>query len=358
MESKFRFPLFTFLGLLVRSKEEQNEIRKVHEFRKKLSCYYVSGRAFLTFKKTSKILDKVIDWEHVDSCLFYSYWFNYQALTAGKLKKIYSDKTKTLSISRAHGFDVYDDRNSLNFIPYRTVTTHDLDSVYVCSMDGMHYLQSKVPFLKNKIKVSYLGTKDYGTSQVHTSLKQEFHLVTCSNLVALKRVDLVCESVKLLVDSSREVHWTCIGDGPEMGRLKEMVQENNIEKYVTFFGSLPNTDVLNFYKSTPVDLFVNVSESEGLPVSIMEALSFGIPCIATDVGGTSDILSDKEGRLLSADLNATLLADEIEKIIELSEISYKQLRVNARKTWEEQYSAKHTYKQWYEELREMMENNN
>jgi len=49
---------------------------------------------------------------------------------------------------------------------------------------------------------------------------------------------------------------------------------------------LPHNDVLNYYASNPVDVFINTSSSEGLPVSIMEAMSFGIPVIATNVGGT------------------------------------------------------------------------
>lgn len=65
------------------------------------------------------------------------------------------------------------------------------------------------------------------------------------------------------------------------------------------------------------DLFLNISESEGVPFSIMEALSAGIPVMATDVGGTAEIIDDTVGRLLPKELTPVLLRQEL--------INYHQL---------------------------------
>ena len=67
--------------------------------------------------------------------------------------------------------------------------------------------------------------------------------------------------------------------------------EENIS--VKLLGKVNNNDILNFYSITPVNLFINLSESEGIPVSIMEAISFSIPIIATDVGGVSEIVTEE-----------------------------------------------------------------
>ncbi len=68
------------------------------------------------------------------------------------------------------------------------------------------------------------------------------------------------------------------------------------------WGMTPNEDILDFYRSTKVDLFVNLSRSEGVPVSIMEAMSFGIPSLATNVDGTSEIVVDgRSGMLCTLD---------------------------------------------------------
>lgn len=50
---------------------------------------------------------------------------------------------------------------------------------------------------------------------------------------------------------------------------------------------LGNQLVYDFYRNNDVDVFVNLSESEGIPVSIIETISFGVPVVATDVGGNS-----------------------------------------------------------------------
>lgn len=54
------------------------------------------------------------------------------------------------------------------------------------------------------------------------------------------------------------------------------------------------------YSEHPVDVFINLSTNEGVPVSIMEAISFDIPIVATDVGGTSEIVTDETGILVSS----------------------------------------------------------
>ena len=87
-----------------------------------------------------------------------------------------------------------------------------------------------------------------------------------------------------------------------MNQIKEMSRELPENIKIDFRGNVKNSDLLEVYKNNQFDLFLNVSLSEGIPVSIMEALSFGIPCIATDVGGTKEIVIDGyNGWLLKKD---------------------------------------------------------
>ena len=101
----------------------------------------------------------------------------------------------------------------------------------------------------------------------------------------------------------------------------------------------------DFYKNNKVDLFINVSSTEGLPVSIMEAISFGIPCLATDVGGTSEIIIDGiTGKLIPKDFENSFLAQEIENIINMDKDDYNNLRKKTRNFWKENYQAKNNFK--------------
>jgi len=109
-----------------------------------------------------------------------------------------------------------------------------------------------------------------------------------------------------------------------------------------------HNELMNFFRSNPIDLFLNVSSSEGVPVSIMEAMSFGIPVIATNVGGTSEIVSERTGLLINADFTPEYLAG---KIIELSQRNdLPEIRVAARKEWEEKSRAENIYPEFIDHL--------
>jgi glycosyltransferase involved in cell wall biosynthesis len=84
-----------------------------------------------------------------------------------------------------------------------------------------------------------------------------------------------------------------------------------------------------------VDLFLNVSTTEGVPVSIMEAFSAGIPVYATNVGGTSEIVNSGNGKLMDKDLTPEKLAHEIRSFNELTSETKLTLRNNALKTYSE-----------------------
>ena len=95
--------------------------------------------------------------------------------------------------------------------------------------------------------------------------------------------------------------WRHFGEGPVRKSLQEELKlfPQNAEGYLD--GYVPIEQIMNYYRENPVDVIVNVSEFEGgSPVSIMEALSCGIPAIATAVGGNPEIVSEQNGILLSA----------------------------------------------------------
>ena len=86
----------------------------------------------------------------------------------------------------------------------------------------------------------------------------------------------------------------------------------------------------------------------------MEAISFGIPCIVTNVGGNGEIIHDKKnGYLLDKNFRAQELAELIKRFIEMSEEEYTDLCNNARIFWEKEYSATKNYKKFVFELIEM-----
>ncbi len=114
-----------------------------------------------------------------------------------------------------------------------------------------------------------------------------------------------------------------------------------------FAGEVKNRELMDFYARTPVDCFVNTSSSEGLPVSIMEACSFGIPVLATDVGGTSEIVREgKNGFLLKPDFAPGELAQRIRELIRMPQSEKQALRGASRQIWQDNFCSETNYRKF------------
>ena len=108
---------------------------------------------------------------------------------------------------------------------------------------------------------------------------------------------------------------------------------------------------MNEYKEKEYHLFINVSSLEGIPVSIMEAISFGIPCIATDVGGNREIVfNGVNGTLVGKDITPNELYKAIESYILMDEERYLRYRKDARRIWTEYFDAARNYSSFVDEL--------
>lgn len=278
--------------------------------------------------------------------IFYSYWMHFHAYVAIRLKKLYPHSK---AVSRCHGFDLYEYRKPNNYIPLRPCILKNLDTIYCISDDGRKYLENEWPKVKDKIMVSRLGTIDYNIRPVAIS-RQPFKILSCSWLSPVKRVDRIIRALSQINDI--RIEWTHLGDGELFKEIKDQSVKslpNNV--CLKLPGALTNQEVQKYYMENDYHLFLNVSESEGLPVSIMEAISFGIPVIATNVGGVNEIVKhDYNGFLLDRNFTDKDLVYSIRSIYEMSSSKYFKLRENARKLWESNYNAAVNYKDFVSTL--------
>ena len=118
-----------------------------------------------------------------------------------------------------------------------------------------------------------------------------------------------------------------------------------------FYGFCDNDVIMEYYRHTPIDCFITTTSSEGLPVSIMEALSFGIPVIAPDVNGIAEEVENNcNGILLSAEAEAGEVADAVMKFLEASEKQIEVFRENAYQMWEQKFDKEKNVKKFMETL--------
>ncbi|MGL5056943.1 MAG: glycosyltransferase [Fusobacteriaceae bacterium] len=268
----------------------------------------------------------------LDETVLYSYWFYSGAYGISKIK---SDKT--IKISRAHGYDLYAERGPQ---PLKNNIFSKIDWLLPCSLQGAEYLKNKYPKYKNKIEKSYLGTEN---TENQILKKDNYNLVSCSYIRPVKRIHLIVEALEKLNLNTEKIKWTHIGDGDGLEELKMLAKEKlkNIE--FEFLGHLKNDEILNYYKENDIKCFINLSSSEGLPVSMMEVQSFGIPIVATDVGGVKEIVNEKTGILLSENPTPEEVADGIKKILLLSKEEYSKIQKSCYKFWSKNFNAKINY---------------
>ena len=138
---------------------------------------------------------------------------------------------------------------------------------------------------------------------------------------------------------SVNMEWRHIGNGNERDDLQKTADKNLPASAQAFFiDYIDNSTLMKFYQENPVDVFVNVSAIEGIPVSIMEAISCGIPVIATAVGGNVEIVSNQNGILLNADPTLDEIATALLKFIEHPEKIHAK-RNGSRMMWSSRYDA-------------------
>lgn len=270
--------------------------------------------------------------------IIYSYWHDPPVFGAVIRRKKLGNP---LIITRAHGRDLFAERKPMGFMPFKREVDSQIDRVFLISRDGMDY------YLKNysvsepaKCEVSYLGTDSAGSAPTPFVRRDRLRIVSCSYMQPLKRVDLLIDA--LAVIESLQIEWTHIGGGLLEPELREKAAhalggKSNIS--YSMVGSLHSSAVKELMANGGFDCFITVSASEGLPVSIMEAVSLSIPVIATDVGGIREIVGDETGILLKSDPTAAEVAQAITSFAKLSDEQRLCMRRAAYDIWKRNFCA-------------------
>jgi len=237
------------------------------------------------------------------------------------------------SVVRMHRYDLFETEND-GYIPFRRPLLESVTTAAPSSQAGQDHLRSLYPDLAERIEAIRMGS--VGAGRARPSDDGVLRLVTCSFVAPVKRLGLLVDALSLV---RARVDWTHVGDGPLYDELRGAAATLPTNVTTNFAGRMHAADVLPFYDGRCLDLFVNVSTSEGVPFSIMEAMSCGIPVLATDVGGTGEIIDDGVGRLVPKEITANKLADEIDRFASLPSPEREQLRRAVHSRWRERCDA-------------------
>ena len=298
-----------------------------------------------TLSKNMRLFSGLLKTSNPEQLTLYFYWGDKSALLLPFLRKKFS---LSRAIVRFHGSDLYEE--AYGFHPFRNLLLPAIDVACPVSQHGADYLRQHYGAICPPISISRLGTCDYGLGP-EPQVGAPFLIVCCARMVPIKRVHLIWEALKLLHDTHRlpvSVAWSVIGEGPALDELDTVVEAATLSDKLTvyIFGQLSHEELMHYYCNTPVDLFMLTSQSEGVPVSVMEALSFGIPVMATAVGGVPELVSQTNGHLLPAHPKVDDVAEALLNFIELSTAERQAKRQSARAVWESNWSAEVNFTQF------------
>jgi glycosyltransferase involved in cell wall biosynthesis len=239
-----------------------------------------------------RLLQTLVTERRLSGAVFYDHWFENSTLAIALLRRSGSVRA---AVARAHRFDIYDELWNDRPVPFREVKAALLDAVFPVSDSGARYLAGRVPFAQEKLVVHRLGVRDPGRPSPVGDEAAPL-IVTCARLTPRKRVHEVPE---VLASLGRPVRWVHLGDGPERERVVDAASQLGDHVAWELRGQVDHADVLRFYERNHVDALLSLSESEGLPVSMMEAQSYGIPVVARGVQGVPEIVTAETGVLLA-----------------------------------------------------------
>lgn len=325
----------------------REEIKLILKERK--NCIKRLKQSVFHFCKAVKLKSILKDILKSDS-IIYSYWANTK-LTACLLLK--EEISNSLFITRLHGYDLYSERTNCNWQSFRQFQDKNVDKVFFASQYGMnyyldHYAQDKE---EKKYYLARLGTKDNGVQKCDK--KTEFELLSCSNIIPLKRVSTIVLALSKI--ENIQINWTHIGDGisiPEVLKLSAELLEPKDNICYCFLGELSNNQVHNYYQNHYVDLFLSTSSTEGgCPVSMQEALSYGVPIMGTSIGGITEMIADSRF-LLKEDIKADELANQLVRVIEILAFENLEVRNLARIQWELLFDATNNRMNFMKEIKE------
>lgn len=279
---------------------------------------------------TSKAL-RSFSQDHGPIDVAYSYWFDYQTLGALRSRSVVASV-----VSRAHGYDIFEERSVDGRNPFRRHMASRIDLLAPISAAGLDYLRQRYGVPKSTSKVFRLGVPATPSLSPIPQDTKPLKVLSVSSLTSVKRVDLLIETLTELAHQ-HTIEWSHAGDGAladELRHQAETILPRNVK--ATWLGQL-NRQELNDVLSQPWHLLINTSSSEGVPVSVMEAMEKGIPVAATEVGGTAELVAPAEGLLLNPDESPQQWAQAIARMLPRTlDASYRQtLREHVHREWNE-----------------------
>ena len=176
-----------------------------------------------------------------------------------------------------------------------------------------------------------------------------FRIGTAGRLFPVKDYPLFIKIAHEILKNDPNVRFLLAGEGPERAVLRELVDKYQISQNFEFLGHVENME--NFYVG--LDLYLNTSVHEGIPMSVLEAMAHGVPIIAPKTGGLCEIVEDAKSGYLVNSRDPSDFAEVCLNVIKDREL-YRSLSSAAQSRINTAFSAEHMAECYYRQYQELL----
>ena len=231
----------------------------------------------------------------------------------------------------AHGYDVY--RRPPQDFAARAAAA---GAVVTVSEANAHHITKSFGVPPDHIRVIPCGvnTDQFCPQGAKPRLP---HVVCVARLNPVKNLVLLLEACSILKTRNLSFRCVVVGDGPCRNELERKRTQLGLDSDVEFVGAAKQSDVLQWWRRATVGVLT--SDSEGMPVCLMEAAACGVPVVATAVGGVPELVRDNVTGLLTQPGDCLSLAEALERLLREPETAAR-MGTAARRRAEECFSVK------------------
>jgi glycosyltransferase involved in cell wall biosynthesis len=281
------------------------------------------------------------------------------SLLAGKLAKQYG---KPFVLTQHNTFidynNIFDHVENLNDLTVGKQSLREADKVIAISNATKNYVlrlgakPGQIQVIHNGVDLQRFKPLPTVKAQMRQKLgiPQDAKVVlTVRRLVYKNGIDTLIDTARLAVRKDPKIVFLVVGKGPDMNNVQQQIRQLGLEGNFKLAGFVSDEELPVYYNAA--DVFVLPSKSgEGLPLVAQEAMACGLPVVATNVGGISEILVKNYGELVPAN-NPDALAEAVVDFAEND--NFKQGNGELRAIVEERYGWERNVAQLikiYEEL--------
>lgn len=229
-------------------------------------------------------------------------------------------RTGVIPLSTVHGWSGYSWRERKVYYPVDKYLLKRFPHVIVVSSPIRDELvrrgvrPERITLLLNSIDVKRFVRDEQSVPDARRSFgwsTEAFVFGAVGRLEIEKRYDVLLEAFAKVRAACPNAHLAFAGDGSLKAALVAQAEQLGVAGACSFVGMI--SDVIPFHHA--IDAFVQSSQTEGTPNAVLEAMALGTPVVATDVGGTRDLVTDGVHGLIVPSLNPSVLADAMARVI-------------------------------------------